>query len=256
MEPQGPIRLLHLTDHHLFANREGVLHGTITYETLSAVIEDIRHRKWRADAIVTTGDLIQDDSENAYIRFQELIKVFGLPVYCVPGNHDIKPLMQKLLSEDQYHYCPSVHCGDWLITGIDSCVDGEAGGFIAPEILHTLRQQLAQTQAKHVAVLLHHPPLPMQSKWLDAIGLKNSADFMQAISISENVRTAIFGHVHQEFDQTVNRIRVIGTPSTCAQFKPFNATFQLDDKPPAYRRIDLQTNGTIETKVIWIGKRS
>jgi len=246
------VRLLHLTDHHLFEDREAVLHGTITYETLSTVIEHIRDSKYRADAIIITGDLIQDDSETAYIRFQELIKVLGLPVYCVPGNHDIKLIMQKLLSVDKFHYCPSVHHGNWLITGIDSCVDGKAGGFISPDGLNALRKQLSRTNAENVAILLHHPPLPMNSEWLDQMGLHNSEDFWQAITASGKVRTAIFGHVHQEFDQTVDKVRVIGTPSTCAQFKPLNATFSIDEKPPGYRLIDLHINGTIETKVIWV----
>ncbi len=47
-------------------------------------------------------------------------------------------------------------------------------------------------------------------------------------------------------------VRVIGTPSSCAQFKPFEDEFALDDKPPAYRRIILNSDGSIETELIWL----
>ena len=47
-------------------------------------------------------------------------------------------------------------------------------------------------------------------------------------------------------------VRILGTPSTCRQFKPHSDDFAVDDKPPAYRRISLHENGDVETELIWV----
>jgi Icc protein len=84
------------------------------------------------------------------------------------------------------------------------------------------------------------------------VGLKNGAEFLSLISQTGKVRAAIFGHVHQEFFAERDSIKVIGTPSTCRQFKPASDNFALDDNPPAYRRIELHTDGNVSTELVWL----
>jgi Icc protein len=199
-----------------------------------------------------TGDLIQDDSAEAYQRFRELMTPMGLPVHCVPGNHDVRTLMQDAVSTPPFYYCDSQKIGDWLITGIDTCLDGDAGGQVSAAELERLQEIIASTDAAHVLVCLHHPPLPVGSKWLDQVGLHKGEEFLRTIGESGKVRATIFGHVHQEFDEERAGIRVIGTPSTCRQFKPGSNDFALDDRPPAYRRISLQSDGTVTSELIWL----
>jgi Icc protein len=199
-----------------------------------------------------TGDLIQDDSSQAYERFCELMTPLGLPVHCVPGNHDVRELMQDAVSMPPFYYCDSLKIGGWLIVGIDSCLDGEAGGFVCEEEMTRLQQVIDANDAAFVLVCLHHPPLPLGSNWLDQVGLRNGDEFLTFIGNNQKVRAAIFGHAHQEFDGERNGIRIIGTPSTCRQFKPGCDKFALDDQPPAYRRISLQGDGSVTTKLIWL----
>ena len=94
-----PIRVLHVTDPHLFADDASSLRGTNTHATLCAVLEHIRAAGWPANLVAMTGDLIQDDSRGAYDRFCELMSPLGLPVYCVPGNHDVRDLMRDAVSQ-------------------------------------------------------------------------------------------------------------------------------------------------------------
>lgn len=199
-----------------------------------------------------TGDLIQDDSREAYVRFCELLTPLGLPVHCVPGNHDVRAFMAEAVSMPPFYYCDSLKIADWLITGIDSCVSGDAGGSISNTEMQRLQKILDETDAQHVLVCLHHPPLPVGSRWLDQVGLRNGDDFLQTIVASKKVRGALFGHVHQPFEATHRGIQIIGTPSTCAQFKPHSDDFALDDNPPAYRRVSLHADGTIESELIWL----
>ncbi|MGI9205191.1 MAG: metallophosphoesterase [Woeseiaceae bacterium] len=247
-----PIRVLHLTDPHLFAAPDGNLRGANTRETLAAVIDHYLAATWRADLIAMTGDVVQDDSEAAYQRFLDLLGPLGLPVHCVPGNHDVRQVMREKLATHPFFYCQAEEVGDWLLIGIDSCVDNGAGGEVASTEMDRLAGTINATTAQHVAVFLHHPPLPMQSRWLDQVGLKNGKEFLRNLSLSGKVRVVLFGHVHQEFFAETERIKIIGTPSTCRQFKPRSEEFALDDMPPAYRQVELFADGSVITKLNWI----
>jgi len=247
-----PVRVLHVTDPHLFADSESSLRGTVTHSSLSQVVAHIGEQQWPADMVAMTGDLIQDDTRAAYDRFRELMTPLNLPVYCVPGNHDMRELMRDAMSQAPFHYCESVTLNNWLITGIDSCISDDAGGRVDDDEMDRLAKILAGSNAEHVMICLHHPPLPVGSKWLDEVGLKNGDEFLRMISRSGNVRLAIFGHVHQAFEAEYGSIKIIGTPSTCRQFMIASDGFALDDNPPAYRRISLQADGSIEHELIWL----
>lgn len=228
------------------------MRGTITQETLEAVLAHLREHQWPADLIAMTGDLIQDDSPGAYQNFCRHFGTFELPVLCVPGNHDIRALMQEALRAAPFNYCGTHRQGSWLVVGIDSCKKGSAGGVVAARELTRLQKTVAATDAAHVLVCLHHPPLPVGTAWLDTVGLDNGAEFLETLGSLQKIRGCLFGHVHQNFDQTHAGIRILGTPSTCRQFLPGSDDFALDDRPPAYRRIVLLTDGTIDEELVWV----
>ena len=246
------LRVLHLTDPHLFADREGELRGTNTYDTFTAVLDHVRRSGWSADVVACTGDIIQDDSAAAYQNFRTLLEPLGLPVHCVPGNHDVRALMQAALAAPPFTYCEAVTLGSWLMVCIDSCVSDSAGGHVADAELDRLDAAIADSDAAHVVVCLHHPPADVGSKWLDTVGLANGDEFLQRINAPGRVRLALFGHVHQEYDRQHGDVRVIGTPSTCRQFKPQSDEFAVDQRAPAYRRITLHANGRFDHELVWI----
>lgn len=247
-----PVRVLHVTDPHLFAEPDASLRGTNTRLTLQAVLDHISADSWRADLVALTGDLIQDDTRGAYSRVRDMLAMFDVPVHCVPGNHDVRSLMQEVLRPPRFRYCETMVLANWLIAGIDSCVEGKAGGKISKDELSRLAGILSATNAEHVLICLHHPPLPVGSRWLDSVGLENGLEFLEQLASSSKVRAAIFGHVHQAFDGEHAGIRIIGTPSTCRQFSMHSDDFSLDDNPPAYRRLELLSDGSIESKLIWV----
>ncbi len=247
-----PIRVLHLTDPHLLAEKTGTLRGVQTNGSLKMVLEHYQRQDWRADLVFATGDLIQDDSAKAYKRFRKKLAKLELPVACVPGNHDIRDLMREMLSQEPFSYCPNVRQGSWLLVSVDSCVDGKAAGRITRSELARLEETVVSTDAEHVLVFLHHPPVELGSAWLDSVGLENADEFMRSVTSHRSVRAVVFGHVHQLYDKRHNGVRVMATPSTCRQFKPGSVMFEVDDKPPAYRRLELQPDGNIDTTVVWV----
>lgn len=236
----------------MFAEANGSLRGTVTQQTLAAVFAHLREANWPADLIAMTGDLIQDDSRGAYENFCQHFGSLGLPVMCIPGNHDIRALMRGAVSAAPFSYCGTQRLGRWLIAGIDSCKEDSAGGFVGVDELARLKDVVARSDAAHVLVCLHHPPVAVGTAWLDTVGLENGKEFLAALRSMKRVRGCLFGHVHQSFDQTIGGLRIIGTPSTCRQFLPGSDDFALDDRPPAYRRLCLLDDGSIEEELIWV----
>jgi Icc protein len=209
---------------------------------------------WRADRVIMTGDLIQDDTAEAYERFRDLLLPLDLRIHCVPGNHDIRDLMRAVCCRPPFSYCAYEEFRDWLIVGIDSCIRGHAGGEVAGDELDRLSEIVGRSSARHVMVCLHHPPVPVGSKWLDSVGLRNGDELLDRLRSLNRVRLATFGHIHQEYDAEHHGIRIIGTPSTCRQFEPGSEKFAVDDNPPAYRKIMLNTDGSVDTEVVWVGE--
>lgn len=252
--PSSPasVRILHLTDPHLFADRTATLRGTVTYSSLQRVLEHVQSAEWSADLVALTGDLVQDDSRGAYAHLASLVRTLQLPVLTVPGNHDVRSLMQSMLQAPHFDYCGSTHRNNWLIVGVDSCLDESAAGHVSDAELGRLGDTIAASDAPHVLICLHHPPVKLGSLWLDSVGLANGPQFLQAVARSGRVRAVLFGHAHQAFEATEGSCQIIGTPSTCRQFKVGSDEFALDDQPPAYRRIELHADGGVESALIWV----
>ena len=118
--------------------------------------------------------------------------------------------------------------------------------------LDRLRTELNTNGERHTLVCLHHQPVPMDSRWLDSVGLDNAAELLTIVDQAPHVRGLLWGHVHQASDRQRGRVRLLSTPSTCAQFLPGSDEFALDTRPPGYRRLDLRPDGTIDSEVIWL----
>lgn len=225
----------------------------MTYDSLSQVIRHVRQSsEWQADLTLVTGDLVQDDSREAYEHCARLLATLQMPVICIPGNHDVRPLMRDVLERWPISYCSSTEIGPWLIAGIDSCLDGSAGGRVSLPELRRLETVLRESAASYALVALHHQPVPVGTRWLDEVGLQNGEDFLRSTAKAGKSTVALFGHVHQAFDGKRNGIRILGTPSTCRQFRVGSDVFAVDDLPPAYRRLNLRASGGVDTEVIWI----
>jgi Icc protein len=238
----------------LFADLYGELRGVRTADSLQSVLDHYSIADWRADRVLATGDLIHDDSALAYERFRDLLLPMKMRIHCVPGNHDVRDLMRNICERPPFSYCACEEIDDWLLVGLDSCISGEAGGAVSRDELERLSDVVARSSAKHVLVFLHHPPIPLGSKWLDSVSMANGDEVLERLRMLGRVRALAFGHVHQEYDDAYEGIRIMATPSTCRQFEPRSDEFAVDDKPPAYRRIELGADGSVTTEVVWVAQ--
>ncbi len=244
------LRLLHITDTHLFAAPDGRLRGINTRESLAAVLATASSQ--RPDAVLATGDLSQDETPGAYRHFRGLLAPLGLPVWCLPGNHDAPGILQDELAGPSYQIGDAAVAGCWAVLMLDSFIPGDHGGRLSAAELARLAAQLDEHRDRHVLVALHHHVLPLGSRWLDELGLYNAAQLLALLERAPQVRAVVSGHVHQATDVMHRGIRYLTTPSTCFQFLPGADDFALDTRPPGWRWLDLHPDGHIDTHVAWL----
>jgi len=245
------IRLIQFTDPHLYGSETGELRGVATLPALSAALAQARARDWPPDALLLTGDLVQDDP-GGYRHFRRLLGSLGLPVLVIPGNHDEPQTMRRELAGEPFVLGGCVDLGRWRIVLLDSVIPGSAGGALGASALEALDAALASAGTRHCLVCLHHHPVLMGSRWLDRVGLTDAAEFLHTIDAHRNVRAIVWGHVHQSYDALRKGVRLLATPSTCAQFVPKSDDFALDQRPPGYRTFELHADGSLLTEVVWI----
>lgn len=246
------LRILHITDTHLFAEADGRLRGVDTCSSLQAVLEAATSGPWPADAILASGDLSQDESAGAYQRFRGMLAPLGVPVWCLPGNHDAPSRMADNLAGPPFQIGGAVVADGWAILLLDSCIPGEHGGRLSRAQLAWLADALEEHRQRHVLIALHHHVLPLQSRWLDELGLANAAELLAIIDRAPQLRAVVAGHVHQASDIDRAGVHFLTTPSTCFQFLPEAATFAVDRRPPGYRWLELHADGRLDTTVAWI----
>jgi Icc protein len=247
----SPLRIVQFTDLHLFGAADGQLRGVATLPALEATLAAAQRRESRWDATLLTGDLVQDDP-SGYARVRDLFGAASTPVYCIPGNHDEIAALHAELGAPPFQIGGTALHGAWLFVMLDSYLHGKAGGRLAQSELERLDRALAAHPDKHALVCLHHHPVPMASRWLDTVSLENAAALFEVLDRHRNVRVLLWGHVHQAWEGTRRGVRLLCTPSTCAQFKPASDSFAIDRRPPGYRWFRLHGDGRIETAVEWI----
>ncbi|HEY7889964.1 MAG TPA: 3',5'-cyclic-AMP phosphodiesterase [Steroidobacteraceae bacterium] len=245
------VRLTHLTDPHLYGSESEQLRGIATLPALEATLANARQRDWPPDAMLVTGDIVQDDPAG-YAHFRRLLGALQLPVLCLPGNHDEPEAMRRELDCEPFVIGGAIDLGLWRIVLLDSTIAGSAAGRLSADSLAALQSALAGAPQRHALVCLHHHPVPMSSRWLDRVALQNAAEFFDVIDRHPNVRGIIWGHVHQHYDALRNGVRLLATPSTCAQFQPYSEQFAVDRRPPAYRTLELKADGSILTDLVWV----
>lgn len=246
------MQLLQLTDPHLFADPAGTSHGVLSDESFRRTLYEALAAKTPPDAILVTGDISDDRSEAAYRRFRATLQTVGVPVYCLPGNHDDPATMAHVLAGDGFQCGGRARLGSWGLVMIDSHVPGAAHGLISPDAFSRLDGDLHALRDQPILLAVHHPPLPMGSPWLDAIGLRNATELLARLERFPNVRIVVSGHVHQASDTRRGALRLLTTPSTCAQFAPHTLDFAIDSRPPGYRWLDLHADGRHDTEVRWL----
>lgn len=243
------IKLVQVSDAHLFAETDGKLLGLNTDDSLQSVLDLIKKEQPDLDMVLVTGDISQDESEASYQRFERHMNTLIKPSYWLQGNHDNSAsILQALGGNERLSPCV-VSAGSWRIIMLNSSVKDQVGGYLPDSELKFLEQSLADNKDKHVMVALHHQPVKVGSAWLDEQMVSNAEQFLSIIHRHKQVKALLWGHVHQAVDAQLESVRLLSLPSTCIQFKPGEEHFVADHVNPGYRWFELYDDGSFDTDI-------
>ncbi len=247
------LRIVQLTDTHLFADETPTLSERQTNQTFRQALQKLQQVVPPPDLLLLTGDLSQDDSSESYEYLYGAIAPLNIPTYWLPGNHDQNlEALVEILSEPPCAPNKVFQQGGWQLILLGTMQPQQIQGYLAQEALDWFEAQLQAQPELPTLVALHHHPLVIDSAWMDRIRLENSDAFLAVCDRHPQIKVVLNGHIHQVFDEMRNGVRFLGSPSTCIQFVPKLETMVIDEnRGPGFRIVDLEANGQLETEVIW-----
>lgn len=246
---QNPIRIVQISDLHIFGDSKKSLLGVNTRESFSAVFEVLKADPKQPELVILSGDLSQDGSEASYRFLGDKMQVLSIPTYYIPGNHDNSQVMDLIYPYGVIQQDKHIILGDWQIILLDSHIHETVHGELNQQQLDFMSHCLEQYPMHHAIIVFHHQPIKVGCAWLDNLGLKNADEFWEQLKKYPQVNTVLFGHVHQQHEGMKHNIHYYSVPSTCIQFKKNVPQFALDKIPPCYRWIDLYPNGELKTEI-------
>ena len=245
----APLSILQITDLHILPGLDETFLGINTEYYFHAVLELAFAEHHHFDLILLTGDLAQHPSPASYQRILNSLEVHNTPCICLPGNHDDYQLMQQIFNTGLVSCKKQIFLGNWQLICLNSQIPGEPGGRLSKEELLFLEDCLIGNPNHHALIAVHHHCLETKSAWMDTMIIENSQELLAIINQYPQTKAITTGHIHQDMDITIGGVRVLGTPSTCFQFKPESKTFSLDTTAPGYRLIKLYEDGRIESGI-------
>ena len=242
-------RIIQISDCHLGPLTSEALLGLNTDESLHDVLSLIAEQESSFQQLICTGDIASAGHEQCYKRFVSIIyQYFNEPFAWLPGNHDSAEIMATV-DLPKPPESRLVVVGNWLIVLLNSVVPFKVHGNFEAAELDYLDQVLADNADKHIMVMFHHQPVPVGSVWIDQYIIRNADAMFDVIDKYSHVKALVWGHVHQDFMGDRKGVALIGTPSTCVQFKPNCDDFTVDTQMPGYRWFDLNDDGSFTTGV-------
>jgi Icc protein len=242
-------KVVQITDTHLFESPDVSRYGVNSWRTLQAVVADVAANHPDFDAVLLTGDLSQDETPGSYELLKEaLAPLRTAPFYAIPGNHDNLEYMRSRLEESDFFVFRDAHLDGWRVAMLNSQVPGQVHGELGAAQIDRLAASLRGAD-EHVIVAMHHPPVAIDSAWLDRLRCLDGEQLL-AVLTNPPVKAVVCGHVHQNFEGKAGGIPILTTPSTCAQFTPAVPKFDVEAAAaPGYRVFELERDGRWSSSV-------
>jgi 3',5'-cyclic AMP phosphodiesterase CpdA len=183
--------------------------GAALRETVRALLALSR----RPDAVIATGDLVDEGSDAEYAYLRELVAPLDMPLYLLPGNHDDRgalarafadhPWLAATVADAEGRACVqyTAAIGRLRLVVIDTVEPGRTDGALCDARLDWLEATLARHAGEPVIVAMHHPPFRTMIDFMDGYGLKRGAGRLaQIVGRHPNVERVLCGHLHRAID--------------------------------------------------------
>lgn len=218
--------ILQVSDTHIVPEGQLVsarLDTAASLERLVARIAAIKPAIGPVDAILLSGDLSDDGSAESYARLKTLLAPLDLPLFVIPGNHDLRDPMREAFASDAYlpqtsRLNWSTRVGEIDLIGLDTLIEGQGGGVIDAATLNFLEAALEAGEKRPVLLSLHHPPFTTGIGFMDRIGLEGAPELERVLRGCEKEIRIVCGHIHCTMVSTIGSKVALSAPSPCSSF--------------------------------------
>lgn len=176
-------------------------------------------RRYGAEAILLTGDLVNDEKPEEYTELARALAAPPAPVFVLPGNHDDRSLIRDSFAD--HRYLPRGENLSYVIdmyavriVMVDQICPSQTHGEFTAELAAWLDATLAAAPQKPTLVALHHPPFATHDILFDKIALHHQDRFAEVIAKHRQVQRIVCGHHHRVAIGQVAHAPAIIAPST------------------------------------------
>ncbi len=235
------MRIIQITDIHV--DKVGELTNDINTQLNFLQVLD-RAILYKPDAIVLTGDLCnQYGIIEIYEWFKSRLDILQIPYFVIPGNHDDAGMIASVfgyeLIDGELYYSYNKHSNKLIFLDSGKSVMSE-------KQFDWLTEEINE----NCAVFMHHPPCLTGITYMDDNYKFQQIERFQSLI---NQQLAVFcGHFHCERTIQIGPMTVYITPSCYVQIDDNAAVFKPDHYNPAFRFIEIDTHGQIQTAVKYI----
>ncbi len=239
-----------LSDLHIKADRRKAYGIVDTAAFLERAVTQLLASPKLPDAIVLTGDLVDQGSPDDYALLRELLaplqrSASQMPCFLVAGNHDESTALRAAFPEHRYlaseasfaHYAIDLTVGALRLIALDTTIPRQGSGMLCAERLRWLDAQLTANPTPTL-IAMHHPPFVTGISHMDELGLANRDEFEKLVARHTHVKRIICGHLHRPIEALFGGVIASTCPSTAHQVAlnllP-NAPDQFVMEPPGFQ---------------------
>lgn len=256
--PFSPLRFIHISDTHIGPTRDYELYGCNCFNNALRMVETINRLPLVPEFVLHTGDVTAAPDEAAYRLAAEVFTRLRVPIYFVTGNHDSSVMIRKYLRMGEMEIASDVNglaytfeVNGYRFITLDARGPDEIDprGVLEEHQFAFLRRELDR-DATPVAVFLHFPPLPLDSRWLNNEMLLMNGERLHRVLVPyrDRLRGVFFGHVHRGMHVLQDGVLYSSVASTIGQFAawPDDQQVRLDlDHPACFNVVTLTETATV-----------
>ena len=261
------MRILQISDFHLRGDGKLSFQVVDTASFLKSTKAHLEHvfalDGQKPDMIVVTGDIADSGDEKAYLMVYEALRSFNVPVYAVPGNHDRRDRMVRILKgwtipnpQTAPFLCYAVQTEEARLLFLDTLNPGSHAGHMREAELAWLDNELQSNKNVPTLIFMHHPPfitgLPAMDEPFE------NREQMRTVLMKAPWARLCCGHMHRPIFTVWAGVPCVTAPAASMQieldFTPEGGdTFRMET--PGYLLHDFE-DGVFNTHVCQIYKKT
>ena len=251
------MRILQISDFHLRGDGKLSFQVVDTASFLKSTKAHLEH------VFALDGQKPDSGDEKAYLMVYEALSSFNVPVYAVPGNHDRRDRMVRILKgwtipnpQTAPFLCYAVQTEEARLLFLDTLNPGSHAGHMREAELAWLDNELQSNKNVPTLIFMHHPPFITGLPAMDE-PFENREE-MRTVLMKAPWARLCCGHMHRPIFTVWAGVPCVTAPAASMQieldFTPEGGdTFRMET--PGYLLHDFE-DGVFNTHVCQIYKKT